>query len=195
MKYNHDGLPEKVISIGILNEGNDKVTNRPNDKGGITKYGISDMRDRVKDGKVHLPNGSMKDVKDLTREDAIAIYTEDYYNPIHAEYLQNESLILEIFDWGVTSGTENVIKKFQKMIGVIPDGNIGEVTGNKANSYPADIVRDFKNLRINFYNKVADLSVEEYKKTHPNATSAELIKYTDEGNRKGWINRVNRLKL
>jgi lysozyme family protein len=193
--YNHNGLAEKCINISILKEGGDKFTNRPNDKGGATKYGISDMRDRVRDGMVKLADGTMKAVKDLTREDAVGIYTLDYYKPLHAEFLQNESLILELFDWGVTSGPQTAISKLQELLHVPADGDLGQVTSDKANNYKGDIVADYKAARIAFYNRIADRDVAAYKKSHPNATYSELVKNTDEGNRRGWINRVNNLKL
>lgn len=193
--YPHPDLDTKLIKQIILNEGGSKYTNRPNDKGKGTKYGISDMSDGVENGLVILADGTKKKVIDLTEADAIGIYSKRYYSPLHPELLQSEALILNLFDWAVTSGVELVVKKLQRILGVEEDGDLGPITAEKANSYSGDLISVFKEKRIAFYNMLADSDVEQYKKGHPDASMSELIKFTNEGNRKGWINRVKTLKL
>lgn len=177
--YPHPGLFDKIVYIVLANEGWEKFTNRINDKGGATKYGISDMRDGVRDGMADLNHDGKGDVliKDLTQEQAMAIYKRDYYDPLCAHYLASEELILNIFDFGVTSGPATAVMVLQELLGVKKDGVIGPVTASRVNSYPGNLVGAYKNARKAFYRNIVanDASQRE--------------------NLQGWLNRVNHLIL
>ncbi len=73
---------------------NDKV-----DLGGKTKYGISDNADGTIDG---LINGKIK-VEELTREEALKIYYDNYWLPSGASGLPLEYALV-IFDTAVNCG-------------------------------------------------------------------------------------------
>jgi lysozyme family protein len=177
--FQHNNLFDKLVNIVLANEGWDQFTNRINDKGGATKYGISDRRDGVKDGMADLNHDGKGDVKiqDLTINQAKQIYKADYYNPLCPQYLKSDELILNLFDFGVTSGPGTAIKLLQELLGVENDGALGPVTADKVNKYPGNLIGVYKEARRNFYRNIVK----------NDATQAE--------NLTGWINRVNHLKL
>lgn len=109
MKF--DQAVKNVIRI----EGEDKITEDPNDPGGVTKYGISQRA---------FPNVN---VRDLTREEAIYLYHTHYWEPVKASQLP-ASLRYHVFDCGVNQGVPVAIKMLQTVLGVKTDGVIGPVT-------------------------------------------------------------------
>ena len=92
---------EKFIKKVLIAEGGDKITNDPNDSGGLTKYGISQKA---------FPN---VDIRNLTEEKAIAIYKKLYCDPCKIDLIKDELLALHVFDFAVTSGVNRAIKTLQ----------------------------------------------------------------------------------
>ena len=81
---------ELLVKEVIKNEGG--YVNDPVDPGGETKYGIS------KRSFPHL------DIKNLTIEDAMAIYYEGYYDKYHLDRIKDLKLRYKIFDLSVNVG-------------------------------------------------------------------------------------------
>jgi lysozyme family protein len=130
---------EKFIEIIFKNEGG--LSNLANDKGGLTKYGIS---------KTAYPN---LDIKNLTNEQAKNIYHTDYYNRLKIDQIQNELLALHVFDFGVNAGLMRSTITLQNVAMVKADGLIGEKTLLEVNS--KDYSQAFIKARIDYYNKIA----------------------------------------
>jgi len=166
---------EKFIPKILFAEGGEKYTNDPNDSGAGTKYGISDARDGKVDGLTDINNDGKGDVKveNLTRDQAIEIYKKLYFDPCKIDLINDEFLALHVFDFAVNSGVGRSIKTLQKVVGVKDDGIIGNQTLAKANS--KSYVEEFKQARIVFYKSIGT------------GKNAKFLK--------GWINRVNNLKL
>lgn len=101
-------------------EGN--YVNNPNDPGGETKFGIS---------KRSYPK---LDIRNLTREDAIAIYKRDFWDPISLSV--PDSVKYQMFDFAVNSGIDNAIRALQRAIGVSDDGHWGPISNGTAESIP-----------------------------------------------------------
>jgi lysozyme family protein len=131
---------EKFIPKILFNEGNSKVTDDPNDSGGLTKYGISQKS---------YPD---LDIRNLTEENAISIYKKEYFDPCKIDQISNESLALQVFDFAVNAGNHRAIVILQSTVGVIADGVIGMQTLNKVNS--GDYLNLYKQARINFYKSI-----------------------------------------
>jgi len=89
--------------------------NDPNDPGGETNWGIS---------KRSYPT---VDIRNLTREQAKAIYRRDFWNRIHADELP-DGTAFQAFDFAVNSGIETAVRKLQRALGVADDGRWGPVT-------------------------------------------------------------------
>lgn len=113
------------------------------------------------------------DIKNLTEEQAISIYKKKYFVPCKIDLIKDEFLALHVFDFSVTSSTSRAIKILQSVAGVLVDGIIGNQTLSKVNS--GDYLEAYKKARIEFYTYIGVGKNAKYKK--------------------GWINRVNNLKL
>ena len=155
-------LFNKCIEIVLKHEGG--YVNDPDDWGGETNYGIA---------KRYFPN---EDIKNLTIERAKELYYQHYWLPMNLEGIQNESAVLEIFDFGVNAGRGRAIKKAQELAGVLADGICGTVTTNAINSYKGDFVEDYKEKRRKYYRYIAG--------------KRNNVKFL-----RGWLNRVEKCKF
>ena len=104
---------DKAFERVIGHEGG--YVNDPRDPGGETKFGIS---------KRAYPYA---DIKNLTLNDAKAIYRKDYWNRCHIDDLP-DSVRFDMFDTAVNSGVATAIKMMQRAVGVKPDGVWGPNT-------------------------------------------------------------------
>lgn len=129
-------LVDRVLS----HEGG--YVNDPNDPGGETKWGIS------KRSYPHL------NIKDLTRQDAIAIYQRDFWQRVQGDKLP-VPFVFQALDAAVNHGTGNAVRWMQRAAGVADDGVIGPVTlAAVARQEPADLVLNFNAERLEFYAKL-----------------------------------------
>jgi lysozyme family protein len=89
-------------------------SNDPKDPGGETNWGIS---------KRSYPN---VDIKNLTRDGAIAIYKRDFW----AQCGQGLALgvMFQVLDASVNHGIGNAIRMLQRAVGVADDGHWGSVS-------------------------------------------------------------------
>lgn len=86
-----------------------------NDPGGETNFGIS---------KRAHPD---VDLKNLTREGAIAIYRIQYWEPIHGDDLP-PAIAFMLADASVNEGIETAVILLQHSVGAFVDGHLGPVT-------------------------------------------------------------------
>ena len=86
-----------------------------NDPGGETKWGIS---------KRSYPSVS---IKELTRNQAVAIYYRDFWLKAHCEEL-SDGAGYQLMDSAVNSGISQSIRFMQRAVGVAEDGVYGPVT-------------------------------------------------------------------
>jgi len=103
-----------AIKKTLVNEGG--YVNDPNDAGGETKYGIS---------KRAYPS---VDIKNLTTDEAKAIYKRDYWDKIKGDEIQSQKIAFELFDTAVNMGVRTASKLAQIILSVYPDGIIGSKT-------------------------------------------------------------------
>jgi lysozyme family protein len=89
--------------------------NDPEDPGGETKFGIS---------KRAYPT---VDIKNLTIDQAKAIYLRDYWTPVRARDLP-WPLGLYMFDCAVNQGVTTAVRLLQQTLGVVVDGEFGPLT-------------------------------------------------------------------
>jgi lysozyme family protein len=131
---------DNFIKVILRNEGG--LANDPSDSGGLTKYGIS---------KAAYPN---VDIRNLTLDDAEAIYKRDYYDPCKIDQITDSKLALHVFDFAVNAGVGRAIKHLQQVAGVTPaDGLIGRITLARVNS--GDYLNAFVADRKAYYRKIA----------------------------------------
>lgn len=130
---------DKFIEVIFRNEG--ILSDDVNDKGGLTKYGISQNA---------YPN---LDIRSLTKEKAQEIYKHDYYDACKIDSIENELLALHLFDMAVNAGVGRSIRMLQRLILVNIDGVIGNNTINTVNA--GNWSKAFIQARINYYKKIA----------------------------------------
>lgn len=151
------------LKVILKHEGG--YIDHPSDPGGATKYGISQR------------SYPALNIKELTIQDASAIYYNDYWLKLKIENIKNEELKLHIFDMAVNAGIKTAIKLLQGIVGTTQDGILGPRSEAKIGLYEDDIVENYKKARIDYYNKLI--------KNKP-----QLQVFI-----KGWINRINSTKF
>lgn len=116
--------------------------NDPADPGGETKWGIS---------KRSYPNLS---IKELTRDDAIAIYYKDFWVAAYCEEFE-DGVAYQLLDSAVNSGIAQSIRFLQRAVGVADDGYFGPHTlaavGDVSES---DLIMKFNAERLDFMRKL-----------------------------------------
>lgn len=95
--------------------------NHPADKGGATKYGITQATYHAYRKQKGL---AIQDVKQLTYEEADAIYAADYAAKIAFEALP-AGLNLALLDFAIHAGVSRAVKALQVILGVAVDGIMG----------------------------------------------------------------------
>lgn len=104
---------DKCLDWIIAAEGG--IANDPRDRGGLTKYGIS---------QAAYPS---LDIAKLTEADAKAIYIRDYWTPCKCAHLP-AGVDLVVFDSAVMMGVFASSVHLQRALNVTPDGDIGPKT-------------------------------------------------------------------
>lgn len=107
-------------------------SDHPDDKGGKTKYGITESTLRSAQQKGWVPE-HLK-IQDITQEHALAIYERGYWLPIRGDELP-EPLDLILFDAAVNHGPGGAVRFLQESLNAILkgkplviDGSLGPLT-------------------------------------------------------------------
>lgn len=166
--------PEDFMNrfIDLILESEGGYVNDPLDRGGATKYGITQ-----KTLNAWTVAKKLKPIKarDLPLSTARTIYMEWYLNPC---LCANLAVTLLIFDWGVNSGVMTAIMGLQKILGVKQDGIIGPRTNQAIMEYaPREmLLTRIVNKRHEYYANIIG-------KDKAQATFAI-----------GWASRITKLK-
>lgn len=121
--------PAFTHAIAFVLDKEGGYVNDPTDKGGETKYGISDLRDGIKDGMTDIDGDKKPDVsiKDLTLDQASQIYYRDYWYPAYCNNWP-DGISLIVFDSAVQHGVKKALQLLQDAAGVTADGIVGPKT-------------------------------------------------------------------
>lgn len=129
----------------LANEGG--YVNHPKDPGGATNFGITHKTLAAWRGRPVTKD----DVRNLTPDEATAIYRANYWNLLNADSLP-DGVDLEAFDFGVNAGIGRSAKTLQKVLGLKQDGQIGPITiaaAQKAD--PVALIEAFSKARMDHY--------------------------------------------
>lgn len=130
---------EECFKIILKHEGGDKITRDPYDKGGTTKYGISQ--------RAHPE----VDIESLTEEQAKEIYKRDYWDFSKCDKLPDYARLI-VFDCAVNQGVARAALFLQRSCGATVDGAIGPKTlAAMASTSPSLFLYNFSMRRHEAY--------------------------------------------
>lgn len=171
------------IDALIAREGG--FVDHPADRGGPTKFGITEQRARA--------CGYRGEMRDLARETAAAIYRQLYWSEprFDAVALRYPRLAAELFDMGVNMGPAIAGKALQRALNVlnrgaadypdiVADGRIGAMTIAALDGYRA---RRGSAGELVLVSAVDGLRVERYIAIAEANPTQEVFEY-------GWLSRV-----
>lgn len=132
-----------------------------------TKYGIAANT---------YPN---LDIKNLTIEQAKAIYKKDWWDKLGADQLA-PYIVYQLWDFAVNAGKSRAVKELQQAVGVPDDGVIGPKTIAAVNAKEVnDVLLLLASERLRFYTSLGTWAT--YGKGWTNRV-AENLKYAAEDN-------------
>lgn len=140
---------EEAFSLLMGYEGG--YSFHPNDPGGETIWGITK--------RVAEQHGYTGLMKDFPISEAKKIYKESYWDKVRADELPDE-IRYAVFDAAVNSGVERAIKWLQKALVVSPDGILGPITLQAAQTMPRSrlLVR-YNGIRLKYLTDLPTWSV------------------------------------
>jgi lysozyme family protein len=162
----------KCLNVVLKNEGG--LSNNPLDPGHATNKGITQA---VYDIYRARKGESFQSVSLLTVEECDDIYLTLYWLPMKLTLLNDDDLILHVFDHGVNAGIRTSIKMLQRLVKTTDDGFIGEQTINAVSTFEGDILEEFIKRRKLFYVTLAQ-----------NRPSLRVFL-------KGWLKRIENCKF
>lgn len=138
---------QRCVKQVLAAEGWDTYTNDPRDPGGPTRYGVT-----LRTLSAHRGHPCIAaDVKNLTEDEALAIYRAEYWHPIAGDQLPG-GVSLMTFDCAVNQGPGHAIRWLQAAAGVPADGAIGPMTlAAVAHADPTKLITKFHDERLEAY--------------------------------------------
>lgn len=165
-----------IIDKNLEHEGG--YVNNKNDRGGKTKYGITEPF--MEEYKYALPGGKAIPIKDLTVEDAKLLYKAmwDRYN---LGYIRDKNLAYVMYDYMINSYAGTAAKRVQEILNtrgaaLKVDGHLGEKSLNAIHNSDYEWLIDevLKNRHHHYREQVKD-------------------DYTQHEFYAGWMNRLNKI--
>lgn len=167
---------DEIIDEIIEREGG--YVDHPNDRGGPTKYGITQQTWNRFREKHDPEDGGPIDVADIDERDAHMVYEADYVEPF--EFINDSDLHGLVVDCAVNHGVTRATQWLQDAAGVKADCIVGPVTQAGVNATPDYVRRMLLRRRLKFYVAIATDDFDHL----PSAEDSDLVFLP------GWINRV-----
>lgn len=109
----------------LVREGGSKITDDPNDAGGLTKFGISQR------------SYPLVNIRALTEEQARKIYKADFWDKVMGDNLASQAVAESLFDTAVNMGATTAVRLAQFSLGMEnPDGILGPKSLAEINAVP-----------------------------------------------------------
>jgi lysozyme family protein len=123
----------------------------PLDPGEATNFGIT----RETLSRTRAQSASVKDVRELTREEAASIYHRFYWDAVRGGDFP-PGIGLVVFDMAVNSGPVRAVRLLQQALRVSVDGVVGPRTLEAAHAADtADVIRALTRKRLGFLSRLA----------------------------------------
>lgn len=154
-----------AIEFVLKNEGG--FSNNPNDRGGMTNFGIS------KASYPHL------DIEKLTKEEAIKIYRKDIFEKFKLERIKDQEVLNKVFDMIVLMGKARATLLFESTLiklgfNIPKDGILDDEMIHIINNYNSGtLLAKYREELKRFLDRIVE------------TTPSQKVFY------KGWINRIN----
>lgn len=176
----------KTVSIidEIIEREGSTFTDRRADRGGPTKYGITQQTlTEWRNKKV-----TARDVAELTEKEARQIYEARYIKLPGFIKIKDDRVRAALVDWGVNSGPMTAIKYAQRLVGERPDGVIGQLTEKAINrADPVKLALRINMTRLRFCGRI----VAEDPHLHLAIEDGHTRLQAE--NISGWINRITKI--
>jgi len=144
-------MSDDIITEILRREGWDKYTNDPDDRGGPTKWGITQKAWSDYIGRDATEN----DIKDIDEQEARDFYTEIYVIAPNFHKILNETVRELVIDCGVNHGPLRAVKWVQRSAFVARDGNLGPISLNAINMMdPLECFLETLAYRIRLYGRI-----------------------------------------
>jgi len=123
---------KKIMDLSIESEGT--FSTDRGDPGNYTggKVGVGEFKG-TKYGIAANTYGHL-DIKNLTRAQAVQIYTRDFWNMIGGDQLPS-GIDYAVFDYAINSGVARAVRELQAIVGARVDGILGDSTRNALNAW------------------------------------------------------------
>lgn len=121
---------ERAFDLLITHEGG--FSNHPDDPGGATMYGVTEVVARAE--------GYIGPMRDLSLDFAKQVYRKRFWDACRCDQMP-DVIRYPLFDAAVNSGPSQAIKWLQVAVGVKADGVIGPITQQTVNVLPAQVTR------------------------------------------------------
>ena len=171
--------------------------NDPADAGGATNKGVTIATWRQvgydKDGDGDI---DVADLKKLTDADVRnRVLKPAFWDRWKADRIKSQGVANILVDWVWGSGKHGIVIP-QRLLGVVPDGIVGEKTLAAVNAAdPRQLFDTIFEARKKFLHDITNQSIAKYeRKIGRKATNAELKKHTNKRFINGWLNRLEAIK-
>lgn len=171
--------------------------NDPADAGGATNKGVTIATWRQvgydKDGDGDI---DVADLKLLTDADVRnRVLKPAFWDRWKADRIISQGVANILVDWVWGSGKHGIVIP-QRLLGVVPDGIVGEKTLAAVNAAnPRQLFDAIFEARKKFLHDITNQSVARYeRKIGRKATEAELKKHTNKRFINGWLRRLEAIK-
>ncbi len=108
---------EPAVAKTLIHEGGVTLVDDPKDKGGLTRFGISQR------------SYPAVDIRKLSEAQAKAIYKQDYWDQVKGDRIDDQAVAEAIFDTAVNMGPRTTVRLVQLVLDIESvDGIIGNKT-------------------------------------------------------------------